>query len=208
MQRILTCFEEHIAKSTSAGMDIHVHDEPADIKSAVVQGLITEARIDESAKRIIAFQMKLGLFENRYVDAAKAVEIFNSNASAAIGLEAQRKSIVVLTKDGTMPLEQRVAYTSAVGKKVYAPDFDTATLSPHVFDKTPLSNPAGAEVIIVKLDSPKVKNDVAMVNLAFGPSLHMSTITGKRLLMAMVTVYLMIQQLISLIHHLISGTVK
>ncbi len=87
------------------------------ITDLVVANLISEARVTEAAKRLLAEQFKLGLFENPYVDASRATGIIGSDAHRATGFEVQKQSIVLLQNRDqavgkTLPLKTgaRVSY--------------------------------------------------------------------------------------------------
>ena len=59
-------------------------------------GLVSQARIDEAAKRLLKEQFQLGLFENPYVDATKAAGTLGQQAHRDVALDIQRKSVVLL----------------------------------------------------------------------------------------------------------------
>jgi beta-glucosidase len=59
-------------------------------------GQISEARIDQSARRLLAEKFRLGLFDQPYVDPDAAERICGSAEFRASGMQAQRKSIVLL----------------------------------------------------------------------------------------------------------------
>ena len=61
------------------------------ITDLVAANLISEARVTEAAKRLVAEQFKLGLFENPYVDASRATGIIGSDAHRATGFEVQKQ---------------------------------------------------------------------------------------------------------------------
>lgn len=74
----------------------------------------TEARFRRSAKRILKNMFQVGLFENPYVDEAYAVAFVGNPDLVQAGLEAQRRSVILLkNQDHAIP-QQR-------GKKVYIP---------------------------------------------------------------------------------------
>ena len=76
-----------------------------EIRAVVEQGLVSEARIDESVKRLLKVQFDLGLFENAYVDASKANEIVGNAEFQEKAQLAQRKAVVLLdNQDQTLPL--------------------------------------------------------------------------------------------------------
>lgn len=66
------------------------------ITDLVKAGLLTERRVDEAATRLLTEQFLLGLFEDPYVDAARAPDVVGSAAHRAKGLEVQKQSVVLL----------------------------------------------------------------------------------------------------------------
>ena len=66
------------------------------ITDLVQAGLVTEARVTEAAKRLLKPMFLMGLFENPYVDETAANGIVGSQANRDVGLEVQRKSVVLL----------------------------------------------------------------------------------------------------------------
>ncbi|MGW1662491.1 exo-beta-d-1,3/1,6-glucosidase [Streptomyces microflavus] len=75
-------------------------------QEAVAEGTLTEAEIDAAVRRILTLKFELGLFENpRHPDTALQAEFIGSAAHAELNLEAARRSLVLLTNDGTLPLE-------------------------------------------------------------------------------------------------------
>ena len=66
------------------------------IVDLVAAGLVTEARVTESAKRLLKEQFQLGLFEDPYVDAPNAANVVGNAAHRAVGMDLQRKSVVLL----------------------------------------------------------------------------------------------------------------
>jgi beta-glucosidase len=70
----------------------------------VRDGRVSEARVDESARRILRDKFRLGLFDDPYVDPEAASKICGSKAFRAAGFEAQRRSIVLIANDGILPL--------------------------------------------------------------------------------------------------------
>ena len=88
---------ERIATSINAGVDIISGFHNTDmITSLVKQNLVSESRIDESAKRLLSNLFNLGLFENPYVDEGMAASEVGGSLHQAKALELMRKSIVLL----------------------------------------------------------------------------------------------------------------
>ncbi|NUN07656.1 MAG: serine hydrolase [Ignavibacteriaceae bacterium] len=90
-----------------AGNDILLMAEDDDsayagLLSAFRSGLITEERINESARKIIAAKYNLGLFNNKFVKEELRKNSFENNIT---GLQLARKSITLLSnKDRMVPL--------------------------------------------------------------------------------------------------------
>ncbi|MEU8637757.1 glycoside hydrolase family 3 N-terminal domain-containing protein [Amycolatopsis sp. NPDC048633] len=109
----------------------------------VIAGRVREARLDESAGRVLALMFHLGLFENPYVSEENAVLTVGRSDFVAAGASAQRRSMVVLTGSGVLPLSDGVRlYVEGVDREVaarYASIVDTSE---------------EAEVALVRLDAP------------------------------------------------------
>lgn len=85
------------ARMVEAGVDqIGGDNDPKHIVALAREGLIPEARIDESARRVLRTMFQLGLFENPYADPDTARATVAKNEFVDAGLAAQRRSVVVL----------------------------------------------------------------------------------------------------------------
>jgi beta-glucosidase len=72
----------------------------------VKEGRISEARLDESVRRILAVKMELGLFENPYPEKVAEKNAYPAEA-AGLALEAARQSLVLLKNaGGILPLKE------------------------------------------------------------------------------------------------------
>jgi beta-glucosidase len=71
----------------------------------VKQKKVPEAAINDALRRLLRDKFELGLFEDPYVDAARADEISGSAANRPLALEAARQAIVLLqNRGGLLPL--------------------------------------------------------------------------------------------------------
>lgn len=82
----------------------------------VAEGRVTEARIDESARRLLAVKFRLGLFDNPYVDEEEAAHTVGRHDFRDAGYAAQAASVTILQNGSddlapALPLE--------AGRKVY-----------------------------------------------------------------------------------------
>ncbi len=114
---------ERVAAAINGGTDIlSGFSTNKTITDLVAAGLVTEARIDEAARRLLAEQFRLGLFENPYVDASAATSVIGNAAHRDKGLQVQRQSIVLLRNQAqpagkTLPLKSGARiYTMGMGK--------------------------------------------------------------------------------------------
>jgi beta-glucosidase len=115
---------QRVAASVNAGVDIlSGYSTNQTLVDLVTSGLVTPARVDEAAKRLLRELFKLGLFENPYVDAAAADAAIGKDANRAKGLLVQKQSIVLLQNlaqaggGKTLPLPAGARlYTMGLGK--------------------------------------------------------------------------------------------
>ncbi|GGK89094.1 glycoside hydrolase family 3 N-terminal domain-containing protein [Rufibacter glacialis] len=108
--------------------------------------------VDESVTLLLVELFQLGLFENPYVDEAKAGEVVGKQEFVEAGKEAQRKSVVLLRNEKiALPL----AKNSKVYFEEYAKNYSKMTSGPgKVYSKqyeglTFVSNPQEADVILL-----------------------------------------------------------
>jgi beta-glucosidase len=136
---------ERVKKVLDAGCDqFGGESNPELIIELVQSGQISEARIDESVKRILRDKFRLGLFDNPYVDEQEATKLVGNSDFIEKGKIAQAKSTVLLKNDALLPL--------AKGTKIYA----EGMLHPEVINEygTLVDNPLDADVIISRLTTP------------------------------------------------------
>ncbi len=96
---------ERVARIVEAGCDQFGGETLPEVLVELVQaGRISEARIDESARRILRDKFRLGLFENPYVDPEAAAALCGRADFRAAGAEAQRRAMVLIANDGILPL--------------------------------------------------------------------------------------------------------
>ena len=77
------------------------------IKSALkdIVNDVDEARVNDAVRRILIAKFQLGIFENPYVDEAKADEIIGSEAHKEIAKEAAVRSFTLVKYENAEPLE-------------------------------------------------------------------------------------------------------
>jgi beta-glucosidase len=113
------------------------------ITDLVAQGLLDERKhIDPAVTRLLTEQFQLGLFENPYVDADAAAAKIGKPENRALGLDIQRKSVVLLqNRNKLLPLKP--------GAKVYSMGFGAEDVAAQGF--TLSDSAAGADAVLIKV---------------------------------------------------------
>jgi len=85
------------------------------MKQAVMNGDITQERIDDAVRRILRAKFMLGLFENPYGDSRLAMTV-GSDEHRALARQAVRKSLVLLKNDNNaLPIDKNVSTILVAG---------------------------------------------------------------------------------------------
>ena len=134
-------------RAVLAGVDQFGGTERADlIIEAVRAGELSEARVDSSVQRVMAQKLALGLFENPFVDPGEATRRVGAAAFRAAGLEAQRRSLVLLeNRNRLLPLQRRAS-------RVYLHGISASAIAREGW--TLVTDPTQADVAIMRLDAP------------------------------------------------------
>lgn len=162
---------ERAAIALDVGVDQFGGDRNAAlIEELVDSGRISESRIDESIRRLLREKFRLGVFENRRVDTAATAEICGSPAFAAAGVEAQRKSLVLLADRG-----DRIADGARV--LLDGVDAQAATDAGLV----PVDDLAEADAVVVRLDAPFEPGKGSLGDFFRGGSLEFDAATVAKI---------------------------
>ena len=149
---------ERFVKSITAGVDqIGGSNFPSFVVQAVQQNLLTTARVDESALRVLKQKFELGLFENPYVDAAAANAISGSAAFTTVGDAAQAKSLTLLTNN-----DQLLHAAPASKPRVWLSG--VAASAATAMGYTVVTDLALADLAVVRLRDPRGGTDLTDLN--------------------------------------------
>jgi len=148
---------DRLAKIVDAGCDQLGGEALPELLVGLVQsGRIPEARIDESARRILRDKFRLGLFDDPYVDPEAAERTCGGDAFRAAGAEAQRRSIVLLANDGVLPL--------APGARIAVDGLPAAAAAAY---GEVVTDPAGADAAIVFRHAPYEPRTATFIESVF-----------------------------------------
>ena len=138
-------------RAVQAGVDQFGGTEKSDLLVAAVRaGELSETRLDESARRIMAQKFALGLFENPYVDPERAARLAGSAEFRAAGLDAQRRALVLLeNRGGILPIKRGAA---GAPLRVYVHGLAKDAITQEGW--TVVDEPAQANIAIIRLNAP------------------------------------------------------
>lgn len=149
---------DRAAAAINGGTDILSGFNQNNTITALVQTkLVLAARVDEAARRLLAEQFSLGLFENAYVDAGEAANVIGSEAHRAKGLEVQKQSIVLLQNQGQakggklLPVKAAATvYTIGMGK-ADVERYGFTVVDGNSVSGRPRPSAAGSDVAIIRV---------------------------------------------------------
>ncbi|MGB7448600.1 MAG: glycoside hydrolase family 3 N-terminal domain-containing protein [Ornithinimicrobium sp.] len=130
-----------------AGADQFGGEEQVDLLiSLVTSGRVSEERIDESARRLLAVKFELGLFDDPYVDEDAAEHTVGRADFVAAGRQAQAASVTVLHNAGLLPLQPGMrCYVEGIQPEEAARVLGAAALA---------DSPDAADVAVVRVGAP------------------------------------------------------
>jgi beta-glucosidase len=108
VHKMVTSMDEAAVRALDAGVDVELPDGEAfkGLARLVRSGTVSEARVDAAVKRILQMKFEAGLFENPYVDAARADELTATPEAILLARETAARAIILLkNKNGLLPMD-------------------------------------------------------------------------------------------------------
>ena len=120
---------ESSARAVIAGTDVECGSACRSLPQAVKEGLITEAQIDVSLKRLLQGRFELGDFDpDELVEWTKIpMSVVASKEHKQLALDAAHESIVLLKNNGTLPLNSSL-FTANSSLVVMGPNANDSTM--------------------------------------------------------------------------------
>jgi len=136
---------ERVLKAIEAGVDQFGGESCPDLVVELVKtGRLSEARVDQSARRLLHLKFRLGLFDNPFVDESQLSQVFGNPDAMARSLASQQRAMTLLKNgDGILPLPGR--------PKVFVKDMDSALVGQYA---QVVDTPEGADFAILRLETP------------------------------------------------------
>ncbi len=118
-ERLAPSRKEAGAQALKAGVDVGISYEEgymALMGDNINDGSVSMATLDRSVRRVLTQKMKLGLFENPYVDPAKAVTVSHTKENQELALQVAREGIVLLKNEkNLLPLKKDLKSIAVIG---------------------------------------------------------------------------------------------
>jgi beta-glucosidase len=113
IHRTAANYEQAIADSWNAGVDVQFYDYPHDAFIAAMEtdlknGLLETAAFQRAVKTVLKLKFLLGLFENPYIDESRFPRLNNCDEHKAVSLGVSEASLTLLKNNGILPLEKNV----------------------------------------------------------------------------------------------------
>src|SRR5690606_31184051 len=120
-QTVAKDLKESAMKSLLAGVEMDMVDNAYMdyLPELVAEGKVSEDVIDEAVRRILRVKMKLGLFENPYVDVVSEKERYLLPEYLKVSEELAAESMVLLKNDNqTLPITKKYKRLAVIGPMV------------------------------------------------------------------------------------------
>jgi beta-glucosidase len=155
--------KERIKKVIDAGVDqFGGNNNTGELLELIREGRITDARIDESVRRLMKVKFQMGLFDDPYVNVALAAETVGKEEYIEKGRYAQRKSIVLL-KNGIKNDSSGILPLTA-GSKIYIENINKEVAGQYAMVEDSLND---ADLAILRIQSPWEKREGNFIESMF-----------------------------------------
>jgi beta-glucosidase len=134
-----------VKKAIEAGVDqFGGESRPELVVQLVESGQITEARIDESVRRLLRQKFQLGLFDNPFIDLEQVPQVLGRADFQAAAEASQRRAMVLLkNEDDVLPLSGQ--------PRLFVQNMDAAVVAQY---GTVVATPDEANLAILRLETP------------------------------------------------------
>ena len=107
----------------NAGVDVNITFESGYMKDMIEnvnEGNVRMELLDRAVRRILRLKFQLGLFEEPFVDVARAVEVVHHDEHLDLALDAAREGIVLLKNKGSLlPLDKNIRSVAVIGPNAH-----------------------------------------------------------------------------------------
>jgi beta-glucosidase len=135
-------------RALHAGVDMAMAPMPSqpvmeNLTRSLAEGRVTQPELDTAVQRVIEAKIRMGLFENPYVDEAKAEAVLNDPAHLTLArLAAERSAVLLKNENALLPLDRNAVKSIAVIGPLA--DSPRDMLGPWIF---PMNKPRGDSIL-------------------------------------------------------------
>jgi beta-glucosidase len=143
--------EERMIKLLDAGIDQFGGETIPEVLVGLVEsGRVDERRLDQSVRRLMLDKLRLGLFDDPYVEVSQADAIVGRSDFVAAGEDAQRRSVVLLKNGSERPVLP-LSREPVERPRIYVENLsaDLIALFGEVVDE-----PTDADFAIIRIEAP------------------------------------------------------
>jgi beta-glucosidase len=106
------------ARALDAGVDMAmalVDPSYSRLPKAIEGGQVSAAQLDDAVRRILEMKLRMGLFENPYVDENRAAALLGSKANREVArITAERSAVLLRNEQNLLPLDRHAVRSIAV----------------------------------------------------------------------------------------------
>ncbi len=109
--------------SLNAGIDVELPTTTCygeALKAALESGDLALEAVDTAVRRHLQKKVELGLFDQPYVDASRALEVFETPENRTLAHQIACQSLVLLKNDGLLPLKKTLGSLAVIGPNAAA----------------------------------------------------------------------------------------
>ena len=141
--------EDKIVLALEAGVDqFGGNSNIKQLMLALEHDKVSEARLDQSVRRLLKVKFELGLFDNPYIDEKQADKIVGQDSYRAQGEKAQRNAMVLLKNS---QLQNHPVLPLAEGIKLYVENIDVDVAAQYGLM---VDSPEKADIALIRLETP------------------------------------------------------
>jgi beta-glucosidase len=136
---------DRVLKVMDAGADQFGGENcPEYLIELVQSGRLSEARLDQSVRRLLRLKFQLGLFDNPFVDESQVSQVMGNPVSVDAGVASQKRAMTLLKNDEhLLPLQGK--------PKVFCKNIDPSVAAQYA---EVVATPEEADVAILRLETP------------------------------------------------------
>jgi beta-glucosidase len=116
--RVVESWQDAAAAALMAGIDVELPSTECygeGLRAAIDHGAVSMTDVDEAVRRVLESKLRLGLFEQPFVDVAEVATCTRTDEQVRLSRQIAAESLVLLRNDGTLPLSAGLSSIAVIG---------------------------------------------------------------------------------------------